>query len=128
MLCTLAIFSGLATFAIINSSANDSTELDASVESVYKKQVEEDKKAEENDINALKIMRKHEKTDYTELLSDEKKDCELMRTMCDMIKQNEFSVEELPIIKNYLIRRLYWLEDNRDFAYEIAEIINYDLN
>lgn len=68
-------------------------------------------KEDENDIIALEILRNHNATDATELILDKQQDCELMFKICDMIKNNAFSDDEMQIIENYLTRRLPMLSD-----------------
>ncbi len=86
----------------------------------------------QNDLKALEILRSRNKTDATELIQDKDKDCELMNEICDMLKNNSFSPEEEEIMKNYLFRRLSFLDDtgsnNADslLISEIMEVLDYD--
>lgn len=45
------------------------------------------------------------------MILDKQQDCELMFKICDMIKNNAFSDDEMQIIENYLTRRLPMLSD-----------------
>lgn len=86
----------------------------------------------QNDLKALEILRSRNKTDATELIQDKDEDCELMNEICDMLKNNSFSPEEEEIMKNYLFRRLSFLDDtgsnNADslLISEIMEVLDYD--
>ncbi len=86
----------------------------------------------QNDLKALEILRSRNKTDATELIQDKDEDCELMNEICDMLQNNSFSPEEEEIMKNYLFRRLSFLDDtgsnNADslLISEIMEVLDYD--
>lgn len=61
---------------------------------------------EANDLTALSIMREHGKTNATELIDDKKADCDLMRVMCSMIQNGDFTDDETIILMRYLYYRV----------------------
>ena len=89
-----------------------------------------------NDLLAYTILRKYKKTDATELIKDKKTDCDLMREICKMIKNDNLPNDEVSVLKNYLDRRVALLnvpnngspilDGERELEWEIEDILGYD--
>ncbi len=75
-------------------------------ELIDKKEAEEFEKFEQElkktNLMTYTIMRKYGKTTVTETIMDKRTDLDLIWVMCDMIENNEFTPEELTVIKKYI--------------------------
>lgn len=136
----ILVCGGIFTINAINADIEDaesimSSEAASELDVKTKKFEEKYKKNNENDLTALKILRNYNKTDATDLIQDKQEDCNLMYEICDMIKNNGFTTDEEQIMKNYLERRLYLLDDyeeetgkenDSELIAEIKGILKYE--
>lgn len=136
----ILVCGGIFTINAINADIEDAESImssEAALELDVKtpKFEEKYKKNNENDLTALKILRNYNKTDATDLIQDKQEDCNLMYEICDMIKNNIFTADEEQILKNYLERRLYLLDDyeeetgkenDSELIAEIKGILKYE--
>lgn len=81
----------------------------------------------QNDKLALEIMQKHGKISSTDYIQNREELTELIRTMCTMYKNSNFSAEESEIIRKYIIQHLKFFKDNPSLIKEFAVMIDYDL-
>ena len=73
---------------------------------------EEESKDNENDLIAYSVLRKYGKAEIDKLITDKNEDYLVMELMCNMIKSQVLSEEETLILRKYLERRYYWIDDN----------------
>ncbi len=95
-----------------------------------------EKELEKTNLMTYTIMRKYGKTTVTETIMDKRTDLDLIWVMCDMIENNEFTQDELTVIKKYINNRynaintsdeknpLY--DDEDELEYRIEELFNYE--
>lgn len=116
---TLSICAGVFIVNAVGTSKDTSAttatttasddEIAKEFEEINKYYDQQEKEQTENDLLALTIMRKYQKTTESEIIMDKQTDCDLMRVMCDMINNNEFAEDEIPVIKKYLEGRVAML-------------------
>ena len=109
-------------------------------ELIDKKEAEEFEKfkqdLEKTNLMTYTIMRKYGKTTVTETIMDKRTDLDLIWVMCDMIENNEFTPDELTVIKKYLDKRYNAInipdgenpiyDDEDELEYKIEELLNFE--
>ena len=109
-------------------------------ERIDKKEAEEFEKfkqdLEKTNLMTYTIMRKYGKTTVTETIMDKRTDLDLIWVMCDMIENNEFTPDELTVIKKYLDKRYNAInipdgenpiyDDEDELEYKIEELLNFE--
>lgn len=123
IICSLVLIFSVAgaSLFIANAINDNSTEdtatqenIDVQTDDVIQQQIEYDnKKLEERDTNdllALTILRKYQKTDATEIIDDKQTDLDLMSVICDMIEEGNLPTDEERVLRDYLERRVSMLD------------------
>lgn len=119
IICSLVLIFSVAgaSLFIANAINDNSTEdtaiqenIDVQTDDVIQQQIEYDNKKREerdtNDLLALTILRKYQKTDITEIVEDKQTDLELMTIICDMIEDGFLPIEEEVVLRDYLEQRV----------------------
>lgn len=94
----------------------------------------EDEEYDKNDLLTLEILRGYGVTNETEIIDDKETDCHLMMKICEMINNDEFTSDELKVMKKYLERRhcgltsteTAYVDGQDELRYEIENILGYD--
>ena len=91
---------------------------------------------EETNLMTYTIMRKYGKTNVTETIMDKRTDLDLIWVLWAMIKNNEFTPDELSVIKKYVDNRYNAInipdgenpiyDDEDELEYKIEELLNYE--
>lgn len=123
IICSLVLIFSVAgaSLFIANAINDNSTEdtatqenIDVQTDDVIQQQIEYDNKKREerdtNDLLALTILRKYQKTDATEIIDDKQTDLDLMSVICDMIEEGNLPTDEERVLRDYLERRVSMLD------------------
>lgn len=107
-----------ATFTAQSDSAD--TGLQEKSKSVEAEEAEKDA----NDIKAYPILRKYGADDVEDALIDDKEeDYNAMKSMCELLEEEDLSEDEAVILRNYLDRRYYRIDDNPELKAQIENIL-----
>ena len=119
IICSLVLIFSVAgaSLFIANAINDNSTEdtaiqenIDVQTDDVIQQQIEYDNKKREerdtNDLLALTILRKYQKTDATEIIDDKQTDLDLMSVICDMIEEGNLPTDEERVLRDYLEQRV----------------------
>ncbi len=81
----------------------------------------------QNDKLALEIMHKYGKISASDYIQNREEQTALIRIMCTMYKNSNFSDGESEIIRKYVIQHLKFYKDNPSLIKEFAVMIDYEL-